>query len=90
MSKYTGNQYRNTSFRNGGRKAGIGTLYDDYGDESGYSGQRFGTVKCRFPNDDKKPEELNGECIIVQKGKKKNDSEGKTDSDSESADSSAP
>ena len=31
MSDKTGNLYRTTSFRNGGRKAGIGTLYDDYG-----------------------------------------------------------
>jgi len=81
MKGNQGNIYRNTSFRNGGRKAGIGTLYDDYSENSGYSGQRYGSVRVRFPNDDKKPEELNGECIIVQKGKN-NDSEGKTDSDS--------
>lgn len=66
MSDKTGNLYRTTSFRNGGRKAGIGTLYDDYGDESyGYVGQA-GSVRVRMPHDGVKPEELNGPVICYK------------------------
>lgn len=69
MSERTGNLYTKTSFRNGGRKAGTGMLYDDYGDESGNEyDEKYSSV--RFPNDNIKPEELNGEVIIVQKGNK--------------------
>ena len=69
MSKITGNLYFNTSFRHGARKAGYGMYEDDYSEESGnhvYVRREL----VRFPNDDVKPEELNGECIIVQEGKK--------------------
>lgn len=66
MSDKTGNLYRTTSFRNGGRKAGIGTLYDDYGDESySYVGQA-GSVRVRMPHDGVKPEELNGPVICYK------------------------
>ena len=66
MSDKTGNIYRTTSFRNGGRKAGIGTMYDDYSDESyGYVGQA-GVVRVRMPHDGVKPEELNGPVICYK------------------------
>ena len=57
--------------RNGGRRAGMGVIHDDCGDES------LGRVvdkpagKVRLPHDGDKPEDLNGECIIVQAWKKK-------------------
>ena len=71
MNENIGNQYRNTSLRNSGRKAGIGVLYDDYSEDSGWSGVRYGGVCPRFPHDDVKPEELNGPVVIVQKEKEK-------------------
>ena len=72
MSDKTGNLYRTTSFRNGGRKAGIGTLYDDYSDESyGYVGQA-GWVRVRMPHDGVKPEELNGPVICYKEGHHEN------------------
>lgn len=64
------NGFMNTSFRNGNRKAGMGMLYDKYDDEEReWSGK--GRVMVRLPMDKVAPEALNGECIIVQKGKKK-------------------
>ena len=70
MRDKTGNLYMITSLRNGGRKAGIGTLYDDYGDEScGYIG-RTGGVRVRLPHDGEKPEELNGPVITYKFGTK--------------------
>lgn len=54
-----------------GRVAGDGILSDDYSEESGgkeYWVKRRG--KVRFPNDNRDNASLNGECIIVQKGKK--------------------
>ena len=70
MRDKTGNLYMTTGFRNGGRKAGIGTLYDDYGDEScGYIGQTGG-VRVRLPHDGEKPEELNGPVITYKCGTK--------------------
>lgn len=64
------NKYMNTSFRNGNRKAGMGMLYDDYSEEEReWSGK--GCVMVRLPSDKVAPESLNGEVIIVQKGKKK-------------------
>lgn len=67
MSNKTGNLYTNTSFRNGGRKAGYGIIHDDYSEESGNrSYERHERV--RFPNDDVKPEELNGPVICIKKG----------------------
>lgn len=66
MSDKTGNLYWTTSFRNGGRRAVIGILYDDYGDESyGYVGQA-GSVRVRMPHDGVKPEELNGPVICYK------------------------
>ena len=65
------NRYMNTSFRNGNRKAGMGMLYDDYGDEEREWSGRDGGVMVRLPMDKVAPESLNGEVIIVQKGKKK-------------------
>ena len=72
-----GNLHSRTSFGGqGGRKAGFGMLYDDYSENSGYSGHRryrhdnfFNPVK--FPNDRIRPENLNGECVIVQAGKRR-------------------
>lgn len=66
-----GNQLTNTSLRNGGRIAGTGMAYDDYSEESG---NRYGETYrplVRFPHDNIKPEDLNGPCVIVQKGKVK-------------------
>ena len=65
-----GGQMTNTNLRNGGRVAGMGTLYDRYDEESGNPDyEKYGRV--RFPLDHIEPEDLNGECIIVQKGRKK-------------------
>lgn len=70
MSKNTGKMYQNTSLRNGGRKAGIGTAYDDYSEESSGRGTSdCGSVWVRLPHDNIKPEELNGPVIVVQKGR---------------------
>ena len=70
----TGKLYYTTKMRGqGGRRAGDGILYDSYSEESwggGYPG-RYGTTRVRFPNDDVKPEDLNGECIIIQPAKEK-------------------
>lgn len=65
------NKYMNTSFRNGNRKSGMGMLYDKYDDEEREWSGRDGGVKVRLPSDKVAPESLNGEVIIVQKGKKK-------------------
>ena len=70
MRDKTGNLYRTTSLRNGGRKAGIGVLYDDYGDEScGYI-LETGVFCVRLPHDGEKPEELNGPVISYKFGTK--------------------
>ena len=68
------NERLRTEFANSGRAAGIGTPYDNYGDESGgpYYGQ--GTVRVRMPSDSLTPEErrsLNGEVKIIQPARKK-------------------
>ena len=72
----TGNLYRKSSLGPGARRAGTGIIEDDYSDDSSY--ERFGErpvyeryKSVRFPNDSVKPEELNGEVIIVQPGKRK-------------------
>lgn len=70
MSKWTGNLYRGTSFANHGRKAGTGIIEDDYSEESGGYYCNHAWERIRFPNDNVKPEELNGECIIIKEGKK--------------------
>lgn len=71
----SGNVYLCTNFRNGGRRAGLGMYEDDYSEDSGY--MRFGERSAneyfkpvRFPNDGVKPEELNGEVVIIKAGKK--------------------
>lgn len=70
MSNY-GKMHTTTSLRNGGRKAGMGVCYDDYSEASGNpSYEKYERV--RLPNDRIDPKELNGECIIVQKGRKDN------------------
>ena len=70
MRDKTGNPDRSTGGRNGGRKAGSGTLYDDYWDEScGYIG-KTGGVRVRLPHDGEKPEELNGPVITYKFGTK--------------------
>lgn len=68
MRSKEGNMYTNTSFRNGGRKAGYGIVHDLYDEESGNRDYEK-RDRVRFPNDHIKPEDLNGECVIVQKGK---------------------
>ena len=73
MSKNTGNLHLTTSLRNGGRKAGYGMYEDDYSDESSGQGHYTPWKPVRFPNDDVTPESLNGECVIIQKGKIKED-----------------
>ena len=70
----TGNLYRKTSLGPGARRAGTGIVEDDYSEESG--GYESGGFKdsykwVRFPNDSVKPEELNGEVIIIQAGNRK-------------------
>ena len=69
MSKL-GKQWMYSSFANSGRKAGEGILYDDYSETSGNPNYDKGGYP-RFPNDHTKPEDLNGEVIIVQEGRKK-------------------
>lgn len=65
----TGNAYSYSSFRNCGRWAGSGITEDDYSEES-YSGFGYSHyIRPVFPNDDVTPEDLNGPCIIVQKGR---------------------
>jgi len=71
MTKKTGNMYRNTTFRNGGRKAGSGMYYDDYGEESG-NPERYRYTKVRFPHDGIDPEELSGP-VICYKGERRTD-----------------
>ena len=69
MSDKTGNLWLHTGFANSGRYAGTGIEEDDYSETSGCRNyDRWERV--RFPNDGVKPEELSGECVIVQKGKK--------------------
>ena len=65
----TGRQYMCTSFRNSGRRAGCGMVYDDYSEESGNRDyEKHGAV--RFPNDNIKPEELNGPVICYKPGER--------------------
>lgn len=73
MSKYTGNMYRQTGLGDSGRRAGAGIIEDDYSEESGFRGYRRDRSyeRVRFPSDESKPEELNGPCIIIQEGRKK-------------------
>lgn len=65
-----GKMYTKTRFRNGGRRAGIGIIEDDYSEESGYNQWPF-REKIRFPNDDVDPEELNGPVVIIQPARRK-------------------
>ena len=68
----SGNYYRMTSLRGqGGRRAGCGMSYDDYSEESGKRHVCHRIDCVRFPSDRVEPEDLNGECIIVQAGNKK-------------------
>ena len=62
-----GNLYTTTSFRHGGRKAGIGILYDDYSEESGNPCYEKHEM-VRFPHDDIEPEDLNGPVICYKRG----------------------
>lgn len=73
MSKNTGKQYTRTSLRNGGRRAGMGMVEDDYSEESFGRGRVVERPLVRFSTDGIKPEDLNGPVIIVQQGKKKHD-----------------
>lgn len=67
--KKTGRQYMTTSFRHGGRRAGIGTLYDDYSEESG--GKDYGKPTwVRFPHDNVDPADLNDPVICYKEGSK--------------------
>lgn len=72
----TGSRFTMTSLR-GGHIAGHGCIEDDYSETSGCKNyEKKGAV--RFPNDRIDPKDLNGEVIIVQKGRKK-DVKGKAD-----------
>ena len=75
MDRNSGKLYRQTSLRNGGRKAGYGMNEDDYSEESSGGGRVISDryLRVGFPNDKVKPEELNGPCIVIQKGRKKED-----------------
>ena len=67
MSERTGNLYATTSFRNGGRRAGSGVLYDDYSEESGVrSNDKDRWEPIRFPHDGVDPKTLNGPVIRYQ------------------------
>ena len=59
-----------TSLANSGRYAGYAMLHDDYSEESG-NPNYYKSGYPRMPHDHIKPEDLNGEVIIVQKGRKK-------------------
>lgn len=68
----TGNYYYSTGFRGqGGRVAGHGMFEDDYSEESGKRHVCHRIDRVRFPSDRVDPEDLNGECIIIQAGNKK-------------------
>lgn len=69
MNKNSGSMYTKTSLRNGGRRAGMGMLYDNYDDESGPGNYRERPL-VRLPHDGIDPEELNGPVIIIQEGRK--------------------
>ena len=64
-----GKQWICTSFRHGGRRAGIGILHDDYSEDSGNPNYEKHEL-VRFPHDDIEPEELNGPVICYKKGEK--------------------
>lgn len=68
----SGNLMTNSAF-NSGRVAGDGIESDRYDEESGGTlgpkSRAYGRV--RFPHDGEKPEDLNGPCIIIQQGRKK-------------------
>ena len=69
------NERLRTEFANSGRAAGIGTLYDNYGDESGGPCYNHATGRVRMPSDSLTPEErelLNGEVRIIRAAQKKN------------------
>ena len=55
---------------NKGRCAGYAVLHDDYSENSGRR-KYYKSGWPRFPHDNVDPESLNGECIIVQEGRKK-------------------
>ena len=63
----TGNLYRYTQLGNGGRKAGMGILYDDYSEESGNRDYEKHDM-VRFPNDNMEPEDLNGPVVCYKSG----------------------
>lgn len=66
--KKMGKVYTRTSLH-GGHIAGHGCIEDDYSETSGCKYyEKKGLV--RFPHDKIQPESLNGEVIIVQKGRK--------------------
>ena len=67
----TGKLYIKSQF--GNHIAGHGCYEDDYSETSGCKNyEKVGRV--RFPHDGIDPEQLNGEVIIVQKGRKKENS----------------
>ena len=63
----TGRCYTNTSFRQGGRRAGYGISHDDYSEESGNKDYEK-HERVRFPHDNVDPEDLNGPVIVVKRG----------------------
>lgn len=64
MSERAGNMYTVTSFRNGGRRAGSGVLYDNYGEEyGGGCNDKCRSGLVRFPHDGVDPKTLNGPVV---------------------------
>ena len=64
MIERAGNMYTKTNFRNGGRRAGSGVLYDDYGEEyGGGCNDKCRSGLVRFPHDGVDPKTLNGPVV---------------------------
>lgn len=63
------NEHMKTSFRNGGRIAGMGILHDNYSEESYRPNYDPGKIKVHTPSDFLTPEEragLNGKVITYK------------------------
>ena len=72
LSKNAGRLYILSSFKHGGRRAGTGMSYDDYGEDSmGGCGTDDGRVKVNLPHDGVPFEDLNGPVRIIQPPKNK-------------------
>ncbi len=61
--------FQRSSFRHNGI-AGSGVEHDDYSEASGNPKHYQDKVIVKMPHDNVTPEALNGECIVVQEGRK--------------------